>query len=164
MIKKILILHTGGTISMSEDADGNIKPNDQNPLTAIQLENKGEVELVTEEIFNVPSPHMTPQRMLELSLRIRRAEAEGFFGAVVTHGTDTLEETAIFLDLTISSKMPVVVTGAMRSSNEVGSDGLYNFRTAITFSSLCDKNSYHQCCNFPYTNFWSNWNCFRRAC
>ena len=135
MIKKILILHTGGTISMSEDADGNIKPNDQNPLTAIQLENKGEVELVTEEIFNVPSPHMTPQRMLELSLRIRRAEAEGFFGAVVTHGTDTLEETAIFLDLTISSKMPVVVTGAMRSSNEVGSDGLYNFRTAITVAS-----------------------------
>lgn len=51
MIKKILILHTGGTISMSEDADGNIKPNDQNPLTAIQLENKGEVELVTEEIL-----------------------------------------------------------------------------------------------------------------
>lgn len=135
MSKKILVLHTGGTISMSEDESGNIKPNKQNPLTELSLDNQGEVELVTEEIFNVPSPHMDPQHMLQLSLRIRRAEEEGFFGAVVTHGTDTLEETAIFLDLTISSKMPVVLTGAMRSSNEIGTDGLYNFRAAVIVAS-----------------------------
>lgn len=135
MTKKILILHTGGTISMSEDESGKIKPNERNPLANISLKNKSELELVTEEIFNVPSPHMNPERMLQLSLRIRQAEAEGFYGAVVTHGTDTLEETAIFLDLTISSNMPVVVTGAMRSSNEIGSDGLYNFRTAIMVAS-----------------------------
>lgn len=127
MSKKILILHTGGTISMSEDETGKIKPNSQNPLTDLSLNVNDDVQLVTEEIFNLPSPHITPARMLQISLRIRQAEAEGFFGAVVTHGTDTLEETALFLDLTISSKMPVVVTGAMRSSNEIGSDGLYNF-------------------------------------
>lgn len=135
MTKKILVLHTGGTISMSEDESGKIKPNAQNPLAAMSLDVNDKIQLVTEEIFNLPSPHMTPERMLELSLRIRRAEAEGFFGAVVTHGTDTLEETAIFLDLTISSDMPVVLTGAMRSSNEVGSDGLYNFRSAIRVAS-----------------------------
>lgn len=137
--RKILILHTGGTISMSEDESGKIKPNVQNPLAAITVNNDDDVQLVTEEIFNLPSPHMTPERMLELSLRIRQAESEGFFGAVVTHGTDTLEETAIFLDLTISSKMPVVVTGAMRSSNEVGSDGLYNFQTAIMVASSAES-------------------------
>lgn len=135
MTKKILILHTGGTISMSEDATGKIKPNAQNPLAERPLDSQGQIQLVTEEIFNLPSPHITPAHMLRLSQRLRQAAAEGFDGAVVTHGTDTLEETALFLDLTLTSTMPVVVTGAMRSSNEIGSDGLYNFRTAIMVAS-----------------------------
>lgn len=135
MTKKILILHTGGTISMSEDATGKIKPNAQNPLAELPLDSQGQIQLVTEEIFNLPSPHITPAHMLRLSQRLRQAAAEGFDGAVVTHGTDTLEETALFLDLTLTSTMPVVVTGAMRSSNEMGSDGLYNFRTAIMVAS-----------------------------
>lgn len=135
MTKKILILHTGGTISMSEDETGKVKPNTQNPLTSLQLPTNENLQLVTEEVFNIPSPHMDPQHMLQLSLRLRQAQADGFFGAVVTHGTDTLEETAFFLDLTLNSQMPVVVTGAMRSSNEIGSDGLYNFKTAIMVAS-----------------------------
>lgn len=135
MTKKILILHTGGTISMSEDATGKIKPNAQNPLAELPLDSQGQIQLVTEEIFNLPSPHITPAHMLRLSQRLRQAAVEGFDGAVVTHGTDTLEETALFLDLTLTSTMPVVVTGAMRSSNEIGSDGLYNFRTAIMVAS-----------------------------
>lgn len=135
MTKKILILHTGGTISMSEDATGKIKPNAQNPLAELPLDSQGQIQLVTEEIFNLPSPHIIPAHMLQLSQRLRQAAAEGFDGAVVTHGTDTLEETALFLDLTLTSTMPVVVTGAMRSSNEIGSDGLYNFRTAIMVAS-----------------------------
>lgn len=135
MTKKILILHTGGTISMSEDATGKIKPNTQNPLAELPFDSQGQIQLVTEEIFNLPSPHITPAHMLQLSQRLRQAAAEGFDGAVVTHGTDTLEETALFLDLTLTSTMPVVVTGAMRSSNEIGSDGLYNFRTAIMVAS-----------------------------
>lgn len=135
MTKKILILHTGGTISMSEDATGKIKPNAQNPLAELPLDSQGQIQLVTEEIFNLPSPHITPAHMLQLSQRLRQVAAEGFDGAVVTHGTDTLEETALFLDLTLTSTMPVVVTGAMRSYNEIGSDGLYNFRTAIMVAS-----------------------------
>src|SRR5699024_5282159 len=89
------------------------------------------VELITDELFNLPSPHVTPVEMLRIKQRINQGEREGIDGVVITHGTDTLEETAYFLDLTLPSTIPVVVTGAMRSSNEVGSDGLYNFQTAI---------------------------------
>lgn len=52
-------------------------------------------------------------------------------GFVVTHGTDTLEETAYFLDLTLDIEQPVIVTGAMRSFNEIGSDGLYNYISSL---------------------------------
>lgn len=131
-MKKILVLHTGGTIAMSADQQGNILPNQHNPLLDTDNEFAGKLELISEEIFNLPSPHMTPERMLELCNRILIAEnEEDIDGIVVTHGTDTLEETAYFLDLTLPTHVPVVITGAMRSSNEIGSDGLYNFRNAV---------------------------------
>lgn len=131
-MRRILVLHTGGTISMTADQSGAVAPSAHNPLVAAGVQLPEDVELQVEEIFNLPSPHMTPERMLELSERIRRAEdVEDIDGVVVTHGTDTLEETAYFLDLTLDPRVPVVVTGAMRSSNEIGTDGLYNFQSAI---------------------------------
>lgn len=130
-MRHILVLHTGGTIAMHEDEHGGVTPGETNPLAAADLQLPADIELTTEEIFNIPSPHVTPTHMLQLSQRIARAEQAGIDGVVVTHGTDTLEETAYFLDLTLDAEVPVVVTGAMRSSNEIGTDGLYNFRSAI---------------------------------
>ncbi|MGY3730127.1 asparaginase [Lactococcus termiticola] len=130
-MKKILVLHTGGTISMAEDANGHVHPNAENPMVSatIPLDN---IELVTEDIFNLPSPHITLDHMLVLKERLIRAfNEESFDGAVITHGTDTLEETAYFLDLTIPRGKPIVMTGAMRSSNELGTDGIYNLLSAI---------------------------------
>ncbi len=130
-MKNILAIHTGGTISMSQNEQGEVVPNSENPIAQQETILAGRVHLVTDEMFNLPSPHMTPVEMLKIKQRIVAAEAEGIDGVVITHGTDTLEETAYFLDLTLPSTIPVVVTGAMRSSNEVGTDGLYNFRAAI---------------------------------
>ncbi|SCT03899.1 L-asparaginase [Staphylococcus caeli] len=80
--------------------------------------------------FNVPSPHMNIEYVEKLKAIIENA-ATTYDGFVITHGTDTLEETAYLLDLTLSISKPVTITGAMRSSNEIGSDGLYNFISAI---------------------------------
>ena len=73
---------------------------------------------------------MTPRHMLALYQKIKE-EAHNYDGIVITHGTDTLEETAYFLDTMELPEIAVVITGAMRSSNELGSDGVYNFLTAL---------------------------------
>lgn len=135
-MKKILVLHTGGTIAMSEGADGQVAQGTENPLLKAALKVAEDVELQVEDIYNLPSPHVTPAHMLALKERIQAAiRNEAVFGVVITHGTDTLEETAFFLDSTIASATPIVITGAMRSSNELGSDGLYNYLSAIRVAS-----------------------------
>lgn len=135
---KILIINTGGTIAMSEDhLTGKVSPSEQNPLKnmllAFDLHHTTKIDM--EELFSLPSPHMTEVEMLLVQRRIKLAKKQGYTGIVVTHGTDTLEETAYFLDLTLDGSLPVVVTGAMRSSNEIGSDGIANLRSAIIVAS-----------------------------
>lgn len=136
MKKTILLIHTGGTISMSEDTSGAVKPGANNPLTEGTGLLSDLADLVVEEPFNLPSPHITIKEMIELKHLLESYERKGNIdGAVITHGTDTLEETAYFLDLTVQASFPIVVTGAMRSSNEIGSDGLYNLISSIKVAS-----------------------------
>ncbi|MBP0724227.1 asparaginase [Bacillus sp. RG28] len=132
-MKKILVLHTGGTIAMKEDqATGTVTTGQTNPLLNYSTKENDDVQLIVEDILHLPSPHMTPVEMLKLKKRIDQAVIDDAIdGVVITHGTDTLEETAYFLDLTVKHTLPIVITGAMRSSNEIGSDGLYNFQCAI---------------------------------
>lgn len=136
MKKKILIIHTGGTISMVEDKNtGAVIESMQNPLTNFISQNE-HLDYIVEEPFLLPSPHITPVEMLVLKKLIEKKVSENdIFGVVITHGTDTLEETAYFLDLSLNVDIPVVVTGAMRSSNELGSDGLSNFISSIRVAS-----------------------------
>lgn len=128
-MKKILVLHTGGTISMNADANGRVQTNDVNPMTRLEHDLK-DITLTTIELFNLPSPHICPTDMLTIYRAIKK-HAQHHDGIVITHGTDTLEETAYFLDTLNIPKIPIILTGAMRSSNELGSDGIYNFLSAI---------------------------------
>jgi L-asparaginase len=82
---------------------------------------------------------MTPPRMLELSRRIEEELRDPIVtGVVVTHGTDTLEETAFLVDLVSSSAKPVVFVGAMRNSSELGWDGPANLRSAVRVAAHPD--------------------------
>lgn len=139
-MKKILVLHTGGTIAMKEDAlTGGVSPDVANPLMDATITLPENVELLVEDIFNLPSPHVTPRHMLQIKTRIQLAKLAGVDSVVITHGTDTLEETAFFLDTTIGNQLPIILTGAMRSSNELGSDGLYNFESAIRVAAASES-------------------------
>jgi L-asparaginase len=138
MSKKVVLIHTGGTISMSEDETGLVKPSDHNPLTKHTKELKDVGDLIIEEPFHLPSPHITIQEMFILKKLIESYDNQGIDGVVITHGTDTLEETAYFLDLTTRTPFPIIVTGAMRSINEIGSDGLYNVISSIKVASSED--------------------------
>ena len=129
MNKKILVLHTGGTISMQADGTGKVVTNDVNPMNHVSIPLDG-IQVTALDFFNIPSPHITPQNMLKLYQHIKTV-AKDFDGIVITHGTDTLEETAYFLDTMKLPNIPVVLTGAMRSSNELGSDGVYNYLSAL---------------------------------
>ena len=133
MPKKILVLHTGGTISMQADASGAVVTSQDNPMNHVSNPLEG-VEVHTLDFFNLPSPHIKPKHMLALYQKIKE-EADHYDGFVITHGTDTLEETAYFLDTMEVPHKPIVLTGAMRSSNELGSDGVYNYLSALRVAS-----------------------------
>jgi L-asparaginase len=140
MKKKVLIITTGGTISMRHVPDVGIVPNN-NLLGMLenfpQLSSAAEIEIF--EYSNMPSPHITPQRMFELA-KIVDHKVRDYDGIVITHGTDTLEETAYMLDLVLTTRKPVILTAAMRSGSELGLDGPRNIvgsvRVAVHHESI----------------------------
>jgi L-asparaginase len=134
MPKHIAIYFTGGTISMKFDpVVGAADP----ALSGKEILHKlpGLAEIADVEIIDYgryPGPHMVPRVMIDLSIRVRETLARNDVdGVVITHGTDTLEETAYLLDLTLASDKPVVLVGAMRVISDIGWDGPANLLSAI---------------------------------
>ena len=132
-MSKVLFVFTGGTISMKHDpvTGGAVPALSGREILAFDpgIEKLAEAEVV--DFARLPGPHMTPQHMWDLSELLRRElQRDVFAGAVVTHGTDTLEETAYLLDLRHTSYKPVCVVGAMRNSSELSYDGPANLRSA----------------------------------
>jgi L-asparaginase len=129
--KNILIVLTGGTIAMqSFDRLGIAPTNDFADILKSfpQLNSIANVEVM--EFSNVPSPYMTPDMMFELATMIDLKSVD-YDGIVITHGTDTLEETAYLCDLVLTARKPVIFTAAMRSGSDLGLDGPRNIIGAV---------------------------------
>ena len=134
----IHLLFTGGTISMQRDssAGGNIPAHGGEALVAFA---EGLDRISSYRIENwarVPACHLGPDQLWQLRQRVREiVAAGGVRGVVVTHGTDILEESAYLLARTLSSQIPVAMTGAMRTSSDQGWDGPANLLSAAAVAA-----------------------------
>src|SRR3954470_10681415 len=135
-LPNIVILATGGTIagvaSTGTQAGYTSGAVTIDALLAAVPGIKGLANVKGEQISNVGSQDMTLNIMLTLAKRINALLAQNVVtGIVVTHGTDTMEETAYFLNLVVKSDKPVVMVGSMRPSTAVGADGPLNLYNAV---------------------------------
>ena len=131
---RIALVTTGGTIvSRIDEATGLAMPvlsGEELVRTLRGLAEVGDLEVI--DYIRVASPQIEPHHWVGLHDRIQALLArEDIAGVVVTHGTSTLEETAWFLDLTLDSRKPVVLTGAQRNVSEAGFDGTRNLLAAL---------------------------------
>ncbi|MEH7415182.1 asparaginase [Neobacillus drentensis] len=133
-MKKVVLLTTGGTIaSKPNKTSGKLA---SGAITGEELAGMcnlpNEIEVIVDSVFQKASIHITFDDLVFLKNKIEDYfKDETVSGVVVTHGTDTMEETAYFLDLTINDRRPVVVTGSQRSPEDLGSDVYINLRHAI---------------------------------
>jgi len=133
-LPRVIVLATGGTIASTYDEEiGALRAALTGDEIVSAVEGLSDVARVSvEQIANVNSRDMTPGVWLELSRRANALLAmPDVAGVVVTHGTDTLEETAYFLDLTVASDKPVVVVGAQRAPTMYDTDGPRNMLNAV---------------------------------
>lgn len=134
ILPKVVVISTGGTIAMKLDEKTNKAVpalTGKDLVEAVpQIRDLAEIEVI--EFSNIDSSYMTPDHWLRLSKLVNNTlEREDVKGVVITHGTDTMEETAYFLDLTVDSKKPVVLTGAQRTATDKDSDGPRNILNAV---------------------------------
>lgn len=133
MKKKVSLITTGGTIASREISKGLLKSGAISGKELAELcQLPEEIEVKVIDIFQLPSMHIGFEQMRELQKAVEEEFKDpSVSGVVVTHGTDTLEETAFFIDLTIDDSRPVVVTGSQRAPEEVGTDVYSNLRNSI---------------------------------
>lgn len=132
-MKKIQLIATGGTIAMRKDQWGKVVPavSGHDLLESLpNLQKEADWEVI--DFSNVASCNMKPERMSALSQIVNQSlQDPSLKGIIITHGTDTLEETAYFLDLTVKDSRPVILTASQRDASESDSDGPRNLRNSM---------------------------------
>lgn len=139
-LKNIIILATGGTIAGTgeEGKTTNYQAGNLDIETLVSsVSNIDKIaNIYGEQIANVDSNDITINHWLTLANKINElSKQDDVDGFVITHGTDTLEETAYFLDLTVKTNKPVVITGAMRPSTATSADGPLNLYQSVALAA-----------------------------
>ncbi len=130
--RRIGLASMGGTIVMLRDEGSGLVPAlDAADLVSAVPELRGVVSVVGESVSRIGSPSIRFEHVTRALQWARGAVEDGAVGVVVTHGTDTLEETAFLMDLWWDRSAPLVVTGAMRSPEQSGADGPANLLAAV---------------------------------
>jgi len=130
---RVLVVGLGGTIAMGAGTSSGVVPSlspDQLLAAVPGLAASG-IAVETEDVRNLPGAYLTFADLDEVVALVARRLAAGIDGVVVTQGTDTIEESAYYLDLLHSRPEPVVVTGAMRNPTLAGADGPANLLAAV---------------------------------
>ncbi|MBL8961668.1 MAG: asparaginase [Gemmatimonadetes bacterium] len=139
------LVFTGGTISMRFDAGagGAVPALGAEEILAAAAGIREVADLRIEEFGRFPGPHMSVAREWALRNRLAALVAEpGIDGVVVTHGTDTIEESAYLATRSIDTEKPIVFTGAMRNASELSWDGPANLSDAVRVAASADARGY----------------------
>ena len=136
MLPSVAVFAMGGTIAMAARGEHGVKPSLDAAALVEAVPQLAEVASIEARTFRLlPSPEVTIPDLFALADAIEQAVAGGTRGAVVTHGTDTLEESAFTLDRILGIDAPVVLTGAMRNPTMAGPDGPANLLNAVRLAA-----------------------------
>ena len=141
----IVLVFTGGTISMRHDpaAGGAVPALAGRDILELVPQLKDIADLEVDDFGAFPGPHMTTDRMWDLrnciATHVGRSDVDG---VVVTHGTDSLEESAYLTARSLASEKPIVFTGAMRTSSDLGWDGPANLGASVRVAASEEARGY----------------------